>query len=966
MERWTLSAVGSKLGWTVERRWLTDFTARLAGTPGLFSSFRRMTGTELLPNSTTHTLWVHPDSLHAWFEPLYRAWPAVYKMSLDNCVVVKEPNAWAVAKLWTAWHAQVDPRLSVQGGYLYRRGFFGWRSELGAVSSPVLPRRYRRGQVERVTMTIAPVARDATGYVLAVSIPDKDAEQTLRSFYGGLLNGGVVNDQKHFNFGNETDGWYYDGSTWMQGIAISAGVPAQGKTAHRPYDVASAFRGHLASIVGTLNATGRGNFGYDWVGNFQDARLNNVIGARDYLMHTGDLAFIRQLLPDLERGVGWFLARRNATGLADLGLAAHWYYDAMPSSGINAFHNALLYRACRYMAEMERAAGDADKARKYARIAEEVRAAFNSHLWNENAPGGPRITDWIAPHGEKVTYAADLCQFPAVAFGMLSKDRARRLIAALDRRIAELERDYGYSGMASLSAYWPVPEHINTLDWQRPYTTYMNGGSFLAMTYYEIMARIEAGDVDGAWERLRRFSKGVQKHSGAGNNWVTIRGEVAPGTDEPYLSDMVVVPAALVRGFLGIEPTWDRLIVKPHLPRGWRRASADVLYKGVRHRIVIAEGRVTVTRMERRFTPPAELTWEVRPAPPPEWLMAVSRHFANGSIPPRVDPTIEVDGGQRVTLKRLRPASGLLLRWTADRPPAWGVQGAVRFGMPGPAPDVPAAEFIGQGDVVLRDPSRFAFKDQESFTLQCRFRTEARDSRVMISRPEVYCLYVKDGRLAAWIMQGDRQFREALGSTDVADGRWHHAAAVYDRTAQRLSLYLDGKLDTPDGRPGPSNPVDIAPIKAAVTTTPLCIGGLAGSFLFVGGLADVRVHGGALQPSRFAFPGYPPESLPPARMAASGTYVSAVCDWGQPAAIRRAEIECVTNGGGIAATLELSADGFRSVAQRVPLALRDGRRTYALRCSPYRYARVVFSLRANASRSRAPEVRYLQLTARPR
>jgi hypothetical protein len=964
MERWSLSAAGGALTWTVERTWLTDVTARLAGTPGLFSSFRRMTDTELLPNSATHTLWVHPDSLRAWYEPLYRAWPANYKLSLDNCVVVKEPNTWAVAKLWTSWHAQVDPRLSVEGGHLYRRGFFGWRSELGAISSPVLPRRYRKGQVERVTLTIAPMARDATGYALAVSIPDKEVERTLRSFYGGLLNGGVVNDQKHFNFGNETDGWYYDGSTWMQGIALSAGIPAQGKTAHRPYDVASAFRGHLAAIVGTLDATGRGNFGYDWTGSFQDARLNNVIGAREYLMHTGDLAFVKQILPDLERGVGWFLSRRNAAGLADLGTVAHWYYDAMPSSGVNANHNALLYRACRYMAEMEGAAGHAEKARKYSRIADEVRAAFNAVLWNESAPGGPRITDWITPSGEKVTYAADVCQFPAVAFGMLPKDRARKLIATLDRRIAEIERDHGYTGMASLSAYWPVPDHINTFDWQRPYTTYMNGGSFLAITYYEIMARIEAGDIGGAWERLRRFSRGVRRHSGAGNNWVTVKGEVAAGADEPYLSDMVVVPAALVRGFLGIEPTWDRLIVKPRLPTGWKRATAEVLYKGVRHRIVIADGHVAVTRLERRFTPPADIAWEVRSAPAPEWQMTISRHFANGSIPPRMGPTIEVDGGRRVTLKRPRPTSGLLVRWVPDRAPASGVAGTVRFGMPGPASGVPAAEFTGQGHVALSDPSRFVFSERESFTLQCRFRTDARDSHVMVSRPEAYCLYVKDGKLAAWIMQGDLQHREALGSTDVADGRWHHVAAVYDRAAQRISLYLDGRLDTTDGLPGPNNPADMAPIGAATSTAPLCIGGLAGSYYFVGALADVRVHAGALQPGLFAFPGFPDEPVSVARIAASGTYVSATCDWGQRATTRSAEIEYAANGGRIEAALELSADAFRSVARRVPIALRDGRRAYALRSGPFRYARLRFTFTANAARSRAPEVRYVRLTAR--
>jgi hypothetical protein len=965
VERWTLSAATGALSWTVERRWLRGFVARLVGTPGLFSSFRRSTDTELLPNSTTHTLWVRPDGLRSRFEPLYRAWPADYKLSLDNCVVVNERDTWAIAKLWTSWHAQSDPRFAVKGGHLYRRGFFGWRSELGAVSSPDLPRRYRAGEMERVTLTVDTVDKRSTGYQLAVSIPDHTVQSTLASFYGSLLNGGAVNDQKHFDFGNETDGWYYDGSTWMQGLALSAGVPGPGRLASRPFTVASAFRDHLAAIVGTVNSEGVGNFGYDWGGGFADARLNNAIGAREYLVHTGDLAFIAQILPDLERGVGWFLRRRNAQGLADLGAVAHWYYDAMPSSGVNANHNALLFRACQCMAEMERAAGHAGRAETYLRIASEVKAAFNRVLWNEDAPDGPRLTDWVAQSGEKVTYAADVCQFPAVAFGMLSRERARKLLATLDRRSAELALRYGYTDEASLSAYWPVPDHINTLEWQRAFPIYMNGGSFLAITYYEIMARIEAGDVDGAWERMRRFSEAIGRHSGAGNNWVTIKGEAAAGADEPYLSDMVVVPAALVRGFLGIDPTWERLVVRPHLPRGWRRASAEILYKGVRHRIVIDGERVTIAKLRREYTPAAELTWEVRQAPPTEWQMTVSRHWANGAVAPTVSHTIELDGGRHVVLRRERPTRGLLGRWTMERAPDAGAEGPVVFGQPGPGAGCPSATFAGQSHLSVPGPAWFDFSPRQSFTLQCWFRTDARDSRVMVSRPDAYCLYVKEGRLAAWLMQTDHQYREALGGAIVADGEWHHAAAVYDRASQRLSLYVDGRLDTPNGEVTATNPVSISGIGASTSSAPLSIGGLGSGFRFVGSLADVRVHAGALAPADLSCRSGGDERVSSAQLAPTGSYVTTPCDWGQEATLKTAIIDCSLHGGSVFATIEQSSDAFRTVAHGRTLRLRDGADTLSVAGGPYRYARVRLDLRASPDRIHTPEVRYLRLSAVP-
>ncbi|MCX6358713.1 MAG: hypothetical protein NT029_02815 [Armatimonadetes bacterium] len=964
-ERWTLSTVGGDLSWSVERRWLVPFAARLAGTPGLFSSFRRATDAELLPNSVTHTLWVQPDGLRSWLDPTYRAWPADYKLSLENCAVVAKPDTWAVAKLWTSWHAEADPRLEVKGGHLYRRGFFGWRAELGAVSSPVMPRNYRAGEVERVTLTVAAVDKRATGYQLVAQIPDKEVQGALQSFYGSLLNGGVVNDQKHFNFGNETDGWYYDGSTWMQGLALAAGVPAAGKTAREPYDVASAFRGHLAAILGTLDPVGRGNFGYDWGGGFADARLNNVTGAREYLLHTGDLAFIRQILPDLERGVGWFLARRNAQGLADLGEVAHWYYDAMPSSGVNANHNALLYRACRQMAEMEAAAGHADRSRMYTRVADEVRSAFNATLWNEEAPGGPRITDWIAHSGEKVTYAADVCQFPAVAFGMVPQDRARRLLATLDRRIAELERDYGYTGSASLSAYWPVPDHINGLAWQRAFPIYMNCGSFLAITYYEIMARIEAGDVDGAWERMRRFSQGIRRHSGAGNNWVTVKGEVAAGADEPYLSDMVVVPAALVRGFLGIEPTWDRLVVRPHLPKGWRRASAEILYKGVRTRVEIEGEQVTVTPLGRAFTPAKSLTWEVRAAPPAEWQMTVSRHFANGATPPQVGAGIDLHGGSAVTLKRLRPAPGLVGLWAMNGQGALGAEGPVAFGQPGPLPGVPSARFEGQSHLSAPNPGAFSFGPKESFTLQCRLKAATQESQVLVSRPNAYCLYVKGGKLAAWIMQDGVAHREALGSAPAADGVWHHAAAVYDRRTQKLALYLDGRLDTPDGLPSPSNPMDISPIGLSSSGAPVSIGGLGQGFRFVGSIADVRIHAGALDPSELSYPAPRAETVPEPRLAARGEYTSSVCDWGQAATPQAVEVDCAPNGGQVSAVVECSVDRFKTVGKRAPVPITPAGSAAPAGVGAWRFMRVKLTLTAAAGGFRTPEVTGIRLRALP-
>ena len=136
----------------------------------------------------------------------------------------------------------------------------------------------RQGQVEHLTLKIGAVDKTTTGYQLAITLPDKATESSLKDFYGSVLNGGAINDQKGFDFGNETDGWYYAGSCWMYGAALAAGTPAAGQLSAHPYDAARAFREHLAHVLSTLDEQGRAHFGYNQGGEWVDDNLHTIIG----------------------------------------------------------------------------------------------------------------------------------------------------------------------------------------------------------------------------------------------------------------------------------------------------------------------------------------------------------------------------------------------------------------------------------------------------------------------------------------------------------------------------------------------------------------------------------------------------------------------------------------------------------------------------------------------------------------
>jgi len=591
-EDWTLSADAHRpsLRWRIERRWHRDVTCTLEGSPGLFFRFDARS----LDNSVTTTLWYDPERIGAASSALYSLVDLPGRVSANHLQVVRDQDAWAVYKLWTNWRAPVDLLLRADGGYLFRRGSFAWLSEAGAVTSPEWVTRHRRGQVERITLLLEPAAKESTGYQLSIELPDRPTQRRLRDFYGSVLNGGAINDQKGYDFGNESDGWYYAGSSWMYGLALAAGVPAPGRLASRPYDAARAFRGHLEHILATLDGQGRAHFGYNQGGEWVDDNLHTISGARAYLLHTGDVGFIAQCLPAFERMLAYFADRRNEDGLFCLdGTGAHWYYDAVSTGGVNGYYNAFLYRAARDLAEMERACGGDDAGAEYAAFADSLRAAFNRVLWRDELPGGPRYVDWIDSSGREVTYFCDLCQYPPVALGIASEEQGRKIIATADARLREIARHDGYRGQAGLSALWPVPADLNPLPWQT-WGVYMNGGSLLAQTYWEVVARAQAGDSAGAYDRLRRFARTASETSWAGDNAFTIQGR-PQGDGEPYLADMVVACAALINGTFGIRPTWERLEVTPHLPPEWRQASATVLCKGKRWRVEIDGGRTRTT-----------------------------------------------------------------------------------------------------------------------------------------------------------------------------------------------------------------------------------------------------------------------------------------------------------------------------------------------------------------------------------
>jgi hypothetical protein len=617
VEDWEIacSPDGAELVWKVTRTWRRPFQVRVSGTPALFlGPFGGEGGYDPKRPAVTSTLWYEPGRILGETHP---RWPeGAYRCSTAQTLA--DRDTWAVYKFFSNFQCQADLRLAVNGGYLYRRGGnMATFNEVGSVASPSLAYRggtRETGTQETVTLTLKPVDKLATGYQLNVDLPDKRMQTALRDLYGSVFNGGMICDQKNYDFGNESEGYKYIGGLWFRAFTLAAGDPATNSVSAHPYSAGQAFRQHAGNILARFDPARGVVTQYGFADEYLDNNINTIIGVHTYLLHTGDIGFIRENLEELEGLLQTIIAAIDPTnGLFKYpGEGSHWYYDCINFSGFNTYHSVFIYKALCAMGEMERICGRPESAAGYLAKAEKLKTAINTTLWKEDAPGGPRYIDWIDNTGKEHLYFIDLVQYPAIVFGVASPEQARKILATADARLAVLERDHGYAGCATLSALWPIPvlsgARFQARDegiWLFKFGEYMNGGSLLAETYWEVVARARTGDADGAYRRLQRFAGKWDAGGWFGHNGALINGEVGGGNDEVYLSDLVVTAASVVNGILGIRPTWDKLEVEPRLPSGWDSAEATVVYKGVRHTVAIRNGQGTVTPKDRVYDFPA-------------------------------------------------------------------------------------------------------------------------------------------------------------------------------------------------------------------------------------------------------------------------------------------------------------------------------------------------------------------------
>ena len=622
------------LRWEITQHWQRDCEVRKAATPGLFFNVRANavpTGSgqrRLNPeqNGVAALLWVRPDLL----EPQPASWELLppYHASCetdDNFVVYTRRNAWALAKLYTSFPHDRDLFLQVENGYLFRRGKYNSHNELGLLLD-LEDKRYQgvpevslyharkieftKGTAARASLIIGSREAARSGHQLVVEIPDKNMQRSLTLFHHGLTNAGMWTSQTKYGTGNQVDGFKL-GNFWMPAIPLAVGVEAPEPLSSDPYTPLMAWRAEMERMYSLVNEKGQIQYGFLWQRNGEghltpENGLVLLVRSALYWLATGDTGLVAKHLDKLTRLIDSLEPYRQDDLLVFDRRKQKLliYFDAWKPDGTITYLNNWYVRALESYATLLAAVGKSEQAKEVLAKREAAIAAINRLLWDDNAFGEGQggYVDFIDSSGKKHCFFCSATEYLAIECGVADQRQAAAILRTADQRIAELTKQYGYQGDATLDTLWPVDSGSTSASY--PFTTYQNGSILNCWTYFEVLARCRGGDVDGAHELLCRFAG----HAGR-TNWFegdsafNIRSEPHGWGQEPYLSDQVAVAAALIHGLMGIRQTAHGLEVTGRLPSAWNQAKATVPSLGKYYEVVRDGAKTSVTEIKKISSP---------------------------------------------------------------------------------------------------------------------------------------------------------------------------------------------------------------------------------------------------------------------------------------------------------------------------------------------------------------------------
>lgn len=281
----------------------------------------------------------------------------------------------------------------------------------------------------------------------------------------------------------------------------------------------------------------------------------------------------------------------QSTGLPDGGRHGTNWYDVINFGRLDAIVNVFAVDALRATRDLAQHIGKRADAMQYASMYANAVTAFNNVFFDEEVGF---YTDWIDSTEHRHNYLYADSNLYAIAAGIADKDKAAKVLAAIDasyQRIAKaagVATDDIYSTPCNFfslpsSSYYTVPEEDPP-----PFPGFENGVSFFHTLGIEILARARAGQPDAAYalfDRVMNKGYAVHRFSAQHLNWLN---EGATGQD--YLNNALTILYGFLQGTFGVKLGVG----------GVQLGAAATAVEGARWRFIYMGGEICVTVVRGR------------------------------------------------------------------------------------------------------------------------------------------------------------------------------------------------------------------------------------------------------------------------------------------------------------------------------------------------------------------------------
>jgi hypothetical protein len=274
-----------------------------------------------------------------------------------------------------------------------------------------------------------------------------------------------------------------------------------------------------------------------------DAGAAPLISAWGYVEATGDKTWLAWRIQRLE-SIADYLAKCDADGdgLVEISYSGNYggngyvnsAYDAVSSGYKDGYSNALVYRAWRCLADLEKQLGRGERQARYDRLADRLQAAYVPTLYN---PATGWLAWWKSADGELHDYACPFISSIAIAYGLMDPAQGREVLARFWEKIDKVgftRFDLGIP--CTLVPIRKGDYHIGSNaapqreDGSDTFENYLNGGCLVHDTIYFLAAHYTVGENEKADRILRamldRQLRGVFPNGGGFQNGVIDRSKL--------------------------------------------------------------------------------------------------------------------------------------------------------------------------------------------------------------------------------------------------------------------------------------------------------------------------------------------------------------------------------------------------------------------------------------------------------